>query len=98
MFFGDRMPSSVAEAGRPIYSSTDTDLMVNLNAMAARSEAGKLVSLVMVLPFRHPVPLAKATASLHRPSQNRLILGVGLERTPPSLPPWACPGTNGPSH
>ena len=78
VFFGDRMLSSVAEAGRPIYSSTHTDLMVTLTAMAARTEAVRLGSLVMVLPFRHPVPLAKATASLHLLSRNRLILGVGL--------------------
>jgi probable F420-dependent oxidoreductase len=78
VFFGDRMLSSVAEAGQAIYSSSHTDLLVTLTAMAARTEHVKLGSLVMVLPYRHPVPLAKATASLQLLSRGRLILGVGL--------------------
>jgi len=78
VFFGDRMLASVGEGDRAIYSATHTDLMVTLTAMAARTERVRLGSLVMVLPFRHPVPLAKATASLDLLSHGRLILGAGL--------------------
>ena len=78
VFFGDRMLASVGEGDRAIYSATHTDLMVTLTAMAAQTERVRLGSLVMVLPFRHPVPLAKATASLDLLSRGRLILGVGL--------------------
>lgn len=78
VFFGDRMLASVGEGGRAIYSATHTDLMVTLTAMAAHTERVRLGSLVMVLPFRHPVTLAKATASLDLLSHGRLILGVGL--------------------
>lgn len=77
VFFGDRMLRSVVEGERPVYSSTHTDLLVTLSAMAARTERVRLGSLVMVLPFRHPVPLAKSTASLDLLSRGRLILGVG---------------------
>jgi len=78
VFFGDRMLASVGEGDRAIYSATHTDLMVTLTAMAASTERVRLGSLVMVAPFRHPVPLAKATASLDLLSHGRLILGVGL--------------------
>jgi probable F420-dependent oxidoreductase len=77
VFFGDRMLASVGHGDRNIYSSTHTDLMTTLTAMAARTERVHLGSLVMVLPFRHPVPLAKATASLDLLSHGRLIFGVG---------------------
>src|SRR3984957_10006426 len=78
VFFGDRMLASVGEGDRTIYSATHTDLMVTLTAMAVRTERVRLGSLVMVLPFRHPVPLAKSTASLDLLSHGRLILGAGL--------------------
>jgi probable F420-dependent oxidoreductase len=77
VFFGDRMLASVTEGDREIYSATHTDLMVTLTAMAAHTQRVRLGSLVMVLPFRHPVPLAKAAASLDLLSHGRLILGVG---------------------
>jgi probable F420-dependent oxidoreductase len=77
VFFGDRLLASVAEGDRAIYSATHTDLMVTLTAMAAQTQRVALGSLVMVLPFRHPVPLAKAAASLDLLSHGRLILGAG---------------------
>jgi alkanesulfonate monooxygenase SsuD/methylene tetrahydromethanopterin reductase-like flavin-dependent oxidoreductase (luciferase family) len=36
-----------------------------------------LGTTVLVLPMRHPLPLAKELATLHNFSEGRLILGAG---------------------
>ncbi len=46
-------------------------------AAAATSRIG-LGTSVLVLPMRHPLPLAKELATLHNFSEGRLILGVGV--------------------
>ncbi len=77
VFFGDRMLAEVGAGERGVYNSTHTELLVTLSALAARTSRIRLGSLVLVVPFRHPVQLAKMTASLDLLSKGRLILGVG---------------------
>jgi probable F420-dependent oxidoreductase len=77
VFFGDRMLAAVEQDGAGVYRSSHTDLLVTLTAVAARTRRIQLGSLVLVVPLRHPVPLAKSIASLDLLSRGRLVLGVG---------------------
>jgi probable F420-dependent oxidoreductase len=77
IFFGDRMLAEVGESGKGVYNSTHTEIFTTLSAIAARTERVQLGSLVLVVPFRHPVPLSKTIASLDLLSKGRLLLGVG---------------------
>ncbi|MEJ0020842.1 MAG: TIGR03619 family F420-dependent LLM class oxidoreductase [Acetobacteraceae bacterium] len=54
------------------------DPVVTLSYVAAVTERVKLGTTVLVLPMRHPLPLAKELASLHNMSNGRLILGAGV--------------------
>src|SRR5687768_14715920 len=49
-----------------------------LTMVAAHSTSLKLGTAVLVLPFHHPVVLAKRIATLDRLSNGRVIVGVGL--------------------
>lgn len=49
-----------------------------LSFLAARTERARLIAGVYVLPYRHPVWLAKETATLDAMSRGRLIVGVGV--------------------
>ena len=52
-----------------------------LNILAAASQRTERITLatgVMVLPYRHPVLLAKAVATVDALSDGRLILGLGV--------------------
>lgn len=82
IFFGDRMLAEVGEGGRGVYNSTHTEIFTTLAAIAASTERIKIGSLVLVVPFRHPVPLAKTIASLDQLSRGRLLLGVGTGWNP----------------
>src|SRR5829696_4556942 len=53
------------------------DPLVTLAAVAAATERVRLGASVFVLPFRHPVLMARALASLDQLSAGRLIVGVG---------------------
>ncbi|WP_249019458.1 LLM class flavin-dependent oxidoreductase [Conexibacter sp. S30A1] len=77
IFFGDRMLASVGVDEKAVYQSSHTEVTVTLAAMAARTERIKIAPLVLVVPFRHPVQLAKITASLDLLSNGRLMLPVG---------------------
>jgi alkanesulfonate monooxygenase SsuD/methylene tetrahydromethanopterin reductase-like flavin-dependent oxidoreductase (luciferase family) len=82
IFFGDRMLSSVHANGKSVYRSSHTEVIVTLSAMAARSQSIHISPLVLVAPFRHPVQLAKVTASLDLLSQGRLLLPLGAGWNP----------------
>jgi len=77
IFFGDRMLASVGHGGVAVYESTHTDLLVTLTAVASRTSRVNVGSLVLVAPFRHPVPLAKSIASLDLLSNGRVIFPLG---------------------
>lgn len=47
-------------------------------AVAARTARVKLGTKVLVLPYRHPVALARVLMSIDRLSEGRLILGAGV--------------------
>lgn len=77
LFFGDRLLAAVSHGAVPVYNSTHPDIMTVLAAFAARTTTVRIGSLVMVVPFRHPVQLAKSVASLDLLAHGRVILPVG---------------------
>src|SRR4051794_349645 len=54
------------------------DPVLSLTWAAAVTKRVKLGTTVLVLPMRHPLPLAKELATLHNFSEGRLILGAGV--------------------
>src|SRR5580698_10419838 len=54
------------------------DPVLTLTWAAAYTQRVKLGTSVLVLPMRHPLPLAKELATLQNLSQGRLILGGGV--------------------
>lgn len=54
------------------------DPVLTLTWAAAFTNRVKLGTSVLVLPMRHPLPLAKELATLQNLSQGRLILGAGV--------------------
>ena len=54
------------------------DPVVTLTWVAAVTKRVRLGTSVLVLPMRHPLPLAKELATLHNLSEGRLILGAGV--------------------
>ena len=54
------------------------DPVLTLTWVAAVTQRVRLGTSVLVLPMRHPLPLAKELATLHNLSERRLILGAGV--------------------
>src|SRR5208283_1881917 len=54
------------------------DPVLTLTWVAAETERVRLGTSVLVLPMRHPLPLAKELSTLHNLSNGRLIMGVGV--------------------
>src|SRR5580700_6187924 len=54
------------------------DPVLTLTWAAAFTRRVRLGTSVLVLPMRHPLPLAKELATLHNLSEGRLILGAGV--------------------
>src|SRR5580692_3371077 len=54
------------------------DPVLSLTCAAAVTKRVRLGTSVLVLPMRHPLPLAKELATLHNFSEGRLILGAGV--------------------
>lgn len=78
LFLGDRMlPEATAEDG-VVYGRSMLEVTTLLAGLAASTERLLLGSLVLVLPYRHPLPLAKTLASLDVISEGRIVLGAGV--------------------
>ncbi len=77
VFTVDRMLATVGIGTGMVYLSTAPEVFVTLSALAAKTSRIHVAPLVMVVPFRNPVQLAKMTASLDLLSKGRLILPVG---------------------
>lgn len=82
VFVGDRMLPEARGAQGVVYGATMVDPHIALAAIAARTSRLRVGPLVLVLPFRHPLQLAKLTASLDVASRGRLILGAGTGWNP----------------
>lgn len=67
------VPAAQAEA----MSTAWWDTIATLSYLAAVTERVRLLSHVYVLPYRHPLAVAKAWATLDALSGGRAILGVG---------------------
>lgn len=67
------VPAAQAEA----MSTSWWDTIATLSYLAAVTERVRLLSHVYVLPYRHPLVVAKAWATLDALSGGRAILGVG---------------------
>jgi probable F420-dependent oxidoreductase len=67
------VPADKAEA----MSTTWWDTVATLSYLAAVTERVRLLSHVYVLPYRHPLVVAKAWATIDALSGGRAILGVG---------------------
>jgi len=67
------IPTAQADA----MSTTWWDTVATLSYLAAVTDRVRLLSHVYVLPYRHPLAVAKAWSTLDRLSGGRAILGVG---------------------
>ena len=78
LFLGDRMMTEASAAGDVVYGRSMLEVTTTLAALAACTDRLLLGPLVMVLPYRHPLPLAKTLATLDVISGGRLVLGAGI--------------------
>ena len=81
LFVGDRLlPAAVGSehSSGAVYGASMLEATTTLAALAAVTERMLLGPLVMVVPYRHPIQLAKTVATLDVISSGRLVLGVGL--------------------
>lgn len=77
LFVGERLLSQAGGPELAVYDAPMLEPFVLLSAMAARTTRIRLAPLITVVPFRHPVQLAKITASLDAISNGRMIVGAG---------------------
>ncbi|QZH58354.1 TIGR03619 family F420-dependent LLM class oxidoreductase [Mycolicibacterium farcinogenes] len=68
------IPASAAAVRGTVY----WDPLATLSFLAARTRQIRLATAVVVLPYHHPVALAKSYGTLDRLSGGRVILGVGV--------------------
>jgi probable F420-dependent oxidoreductase len=85
VFVGDRMMSSARAAGGSVYGASMLEATTTLAALAACTERVLLGPLVLVLPFRQPIPMAKTLGTLDVLSNGRLVLGAGVGWNGPEL-------------
>jgi probable F420-dependent oxidoreductase len=78
LFVGDRLLAEASQAGQIVYGASMLDAVVVLSALAARTERLRIGPLVLVLPYRHPLQVAKTIASLDAVSDGRVVLGAGV--------------------
>ncbi|HXG39498.1 MAG TPA: TIGR03619 family F420-dependent LLM class oxidoreductase [Candidatus Limnocylindrales bacterium] len=74
-FLLPRQPCATAD---PVDGRTVFEALATLAFVAARTERLKLITGVLVVPMRHPIMLAKETATLDALSGGRLVLGIGV--------------------
>lgn len=70
---GDRLLAKVP----PYYESTMYEVTTSLSTWAARTESIEFGPLILVVPYRHPIQIAKVFGTLDVAGDGRLILGVG---------------------
>lgn len=70
---GDRMLAKVP----PYYESTMYEVITSLTTWAAHTNSIKLGPLIFVVPYRHPIQIAKIFGSLDIASDGRVVMGVG---------------------
>lgn len=70
---GDRLLAKVP----PYYESTMWEVTTSLTTWAAHTETIELGPLIFVVPYRHPIQIAKVFGTLDIASDGRLLLGVG---------------------
>jgi probable F420-dependent oxidoreductase len=75
------IPQSYAASAGTIWY----DAAVTLGFLAAATTRVRLLSHVVVLPYRHPLVVAKAFATLDHLSDGRVILGVGCGHLKPEF-------------
>lgn len=75
---GDRL---LAKAP-PAYGSTDYEVVTSLTSFGARTDAPDLGTLIFVVPFRHPIHIAKIFGTMDVATEGRVILGVGTGWNP----------------
>lgn len=68
----------VAVSDHLLFHVPTPDPLVSLAAMAVATRRVRLATMVLLLPLRHPLQVAQATASLDQLSGGRLELGVGV--------------------
>ena len=68
------VPRAVEERYGPVYY----DAVAVLGYLAGVTSQVRIGTTVLVLPYRHPVVLAKELASIDQLSEGRLLLGVGV--------------------
>jgi probable F420-dependent oxidoreductase len=81
LFVGDRMLPAAAgsdESSGPVYGASMLEATTTLAGLAAVTERLLLGPLVLVLPYRHPIHVAKTIATLDVISSGRMVLGAGL--------------------
>lgn len=70
---GDRLLAKVP----PYYESTMWEVTTSLSTWAAHTDTIELGPLIFVVPYRHPIQIAKMFGTLDIASDGRLLLGVG---------------------
>lgn len=70
-------PDRLVANAEPVYHSTSYEPVVTLATYAARTERIKVGPMIYVVPYRHPLHVAKVFGTLDLASEGRVILGVG---------------------
>lgn len=76
IFISDHV--AITPSVTPRYPEPYYDALITLSWLAARTTRIDLGTTVIVLPYRHPVLLARHVANLDQLSGGRVILGVGI--------------------
>lgn len=78
IFVGDRLLAEASTSAGAVYDASMLDPVVTLSAIAASTQTILIGPLILVVPFRHPLQIAKWVASLDVLSNGRVVVGAGL--------------------